>query len=266
MIFYFSGTGNTRWVALELGKITGERIFSISKEMNSECRYELKDNERIGFCFPVHGWQPPGIVRRFITKMKISHRGVGHYSFAVCTCGDNIGETMAILDRDLKRHGLHLESAFSITMPNTYVCLPFMDTDTEEVETAKLKKAKITIKRTAQIIEKCGRGITEISKGPVPLLLSYVVGAYFNRRMITDNPFVVNEKQCIKCGKCADVCPVDNIAGGKGLRPEWLHSGKCTCCLACYHYCPTHAILYGSRTATRGRYYFGKNKSTNNLI
>ena len=30
----------------------------------------LKENERLGFVFPVHGWRVPRLVREFIRKMK----------------------------------------------------------------------------------------------------------------------------------------------------------------------------------------------------
>ena len=64
MIFYFSGTGNTRWAAEQLATLTGEQLFFIPEELHTPCEDTLADGERIGFCFPVHGWQPPRIVRR----------------------------------------------------------------------------------------------------------------------------------------------------------------------------------------------------------
>ena len=33
MIFYFSGTGNTRWVAKQLAEATGETLYFIPEEM-----------------------------------------------------------------------------------------------------------------------------------------------------------------------------------------------------------------------------------------
>ena len=50
MIFYFSGTGNTRWVASQLAEALGEDLLSIPDELKKGVlHYVLKDNERLGF-------------------------------------------------------------------------------------------------------------------------------------------------------------------------------------------------------------------------
>lgn len=254
MIFCFSGTGNTRWAAEYLAKHIGERLLFIHDEMKGDCRYILSKDEIIGFCFPVHGWQPPKIVRRFIAGLSIENSN-GHYCFALCTCGDNVGETMTILNRDLEKRGLRAMSTFSVIMPETYVCLPFMYTDTKHREREKIAAAKTTLQGIAQAVMHRQEGLNMLTKGPIPWLYSYVIGGYFNKRMITDSPFRVGDS-CINCGLCAEVCPTENIIGGKGARPQWKHDGSCTCCLACYHHCPKHAINYGRRTERRGQYYF----------
>ena len=71
MIFYFSGTGNTKWVAQQIAAAIGEELVYIPDAIR-EGRYEytLAEGERIGFCFPTHGWQPPRIVRKFIKGLK----------------------------------------------------------------------------------------------------------------------------------------------------------------------------------------------------
>lgn len=254
MIFYFSGTGNTRWAAEYLAKETDERLLFIPEEMKGECRYVLTEEERIGFCFPVHGWQPPAIVRKFITKLDITNPQ-DHYCFALCTCGDNIGETMAILNKDLSRHGLRAASMFSLIMPETYVCLPFMYTDTEERVREKISAAETELKAIAHTVSQRTEGMERLTKGATPRLYSYIIGGYFNKQMITDRPFRVDDN-CIECGLCAQVCPTGDITGGKGIHPQWKHNGSCTCCLACYHHCPKHAINYGMHTKKRGQYYF----------
>ena len=278
MIFYFSGTGNTKWVAKQIADAIGEELLYIPDLIRKgQYEYEWHEGERIGFCFPTHGWQPPGIVREFIRKLRM--RGFGNpqlkasefgnseelpYCWALTTCGDNMGEAMTIFNKDLAKNTklnvadsqpLQAETLFSVIMPESYVCLPFMKTDTEEKEAMKIELAKLQLPHIIQMIEERRRGIEELEKGATPRLYSYVIGGYFNKRMITDTKFTIDEDVCIKCGKCAKVCPVDNI---KGTPPAWIHNGRCTCCLACYHHCPVHAINYGKITRKRGQYYFGR--------
>lgn len=254
MIFYFSGTGNTRWVATEIAKAIGEELLFIP-DLLRENRFEftLKEGERLGFCFPTHGWQPPRIVREFIRQLLLDRQP--DYCWALTTCGDNMGEAMTILNKELAKVGLKAETLFSVIMPESYVCLPFMKTDPEDKEHWKIENAERQLYHIISILKDCKRGIEELEKGATPRLYSYVIGGYFNKRMITDKKFTVDADVCIRCGKCLKVCPVDNI---KGTPPEWLHTGKCTSCLACYHYCPVHAINYGKITRKRDQYYFNR--------
>ncbi len=252
MIFYFSGTGNTRWVAEQIAQAIGEELVFIPDAIrDNKYDYAIDDKESIGFCFPTHGWQPPRIVREFISKLKVESR----YCWAVTTCGDNMGKTMTILNKDLAKVGLRASALFSVIMPESYVCLPFMYTDTEEKEHQKIATARLQLPHIIECIRNRRTGVEELEKGATPRLYSYVIGGYFNAKMVTDKKFTVDEDVCIKCGKCVKVCPVDNI---QGTPPEWIHNGRCTSCLACYHYCPTHAINFGKITRKRGQYYFNK--------
>ena len=56
MIFYFTGTGNSRWVAEALGTAFDEPLVSIADALNEgkdENVYPLREREKVFFVFPV---------------------------------------------------------------------------------------------------------------------------------------------------------------------------------------------------------------------
>lgn len=259
MIFYLSGTGNSKWAAQVLAKETGDRMISIIEAQKNDCSLTLAEGERVGFVFPVHGWRPPKLMRHFIENL-ILDNVQGHYCYALVTAGDTIGETIDILEKDLAKRNISLDAAFSLIMPESYVGLPFMDVDTPEKEKLKKEDSARRISKYAQAIKNCERTKSGLDIGKWPRINSRVIGGFFTRFLISDKKFHVAQDKCLKCGVCVEVCPVSNVLGGKGKVPGWRYSGKCTTCFSCYHHCPVHAIEFGKMTKNKGQYYFNKNK------
>lgn len=48
MIFYFSGTGNSAWVARQLAEGQNEELFSIAVEIDKNKEYKLREGEKVG--------------------------------------------------------------------------------------------------------------------------------------------------------------------------------------------------------------------------
>ena len=264
MIFYFSGTGNTRWAAQKVAAATADRLVNIAEEMlaaekdqasDPQFTYTLAQDERIGFFFPVHGWRPPRLVLDFLDRLHLTNAD-SHYAYVVCTAGDNVGEAVSILEKRLQTMGIKIDSAISLIMPESYVGLPFMDVDTPAKEQCKKMEADNKLTRFIADIMECRSGVRDITIGHWPRINSRLIGSVFVKKLVTDRPFHVVADRCLHCGKCASVCPVANIHFEKGGEPSWLHNGKCLSCFACYHHCPTHAIEYGGRTKKKGQYYF----------
>lgn len=255
MIFYFSGTGNSLQVAKSIGDYNGEKLIAIAREMNSRdtsFEYTLEEKETIGFVFPVYAWGPPKMVLQFIERLNFINFK-DNYVFSVATCGDNIGNTMKVLNKSLNKRNIELHSGFSIRMPNNYIVMG--DVDPKEIENEKLKKAGESLKRINVIINEKRRGVFEVEKGSMPGVLTSVINPLFNKNAMDTRKFYATDK-CTSCGICERVCNSNTIKV-KG-KPEW---GKnCTQCLACIHNCPVRAIQYGKGTEKKGRY---KNPNVN---
>ena len=286
MIFYFSGTGNTKWAASKLAAATREDLISIAPYMRADDSshnlaepFILKENERLGFVFPVHGWRVPKLVREFICKMKIqrepSDASAGNnakaddslknrpFAYCVCTAGDSIGLTIENLNKVISQNpslqalGItEVSSSYSLIMPESYIGLPFMDVDPKEREIRKKENAAQELAVVCEEIFDRKEGISRLVKGPIPWFFTKVVGGFFEKVLITDKRFHVEKDRCVKCGICANVCPVGDIKGGHGEYPVWLHHKDCLTCFTCYHHCPHHAIEFGNQTQKKGQYYF----------
>lgn len=241
MIYYFSGTGNSYYVAKQLAKLTGDETRSIFEPSGN-------NGDTIGLVFPVYGWAPPKAVCNFAEN--ISHGTRGKYLFAVMTCGDDAGKTLDIL----KKTGFRPNSAFTVIMPNTYVSLPGFDVDSDKLRKQKLHDCAA---RTIHIADEINRrhDTTDIHEGALPRTKTYILGKISAKYLTDDRKFHVNS-ECVSCSACVKACPTGNISFSPLKRPIW--NGNCTGCLACYHTCPHHAINFGTQTLRKGQYTIGR--------
>jgi len=51
-----------------------------------------------------------------------------------------------------------------------------------------------------------------------------------------------SEKECVFCGKCNEICPMDIDVMSYISKGKKVLSTECILCLACIHNCPTGAI------------------------
>ena len=236
MIYYFSGTGNSLYVARHLADELGERLCPMTFSAPTE-------DQVVGLVFPVYAWGIPNVVESFLQKHPLG----GSYLYAVMTCGDDMGYTDKVLEKAL---GRKLDAAFSVLMPDVYVCLPGFDVDSKEECKEKYAKEEIAVKEIANCIKE-RKKVRRLKRGPFPWTKTYVLRPLFNRYLLTDKYFNVDASKCISCGRCQKNCPVGNILIVDEV-PQW--QSHCAGCLACYHACPYHAINYGKMTQKKGQY------------
>ena len=247
MIFYFSGTGNSRWVAVRLAEGLDDSLVSLTDTLHRPGVVALRRDEAVGFVFPVYSWGPPPLVLELMRRVSFSSDPA--YLYFVCTCGDDTGKTADVFSAAAAGRGWRCEAGYSVIMPNTYVCLPGFDVDAQEVAHRKRQAAIDRVGEIVARIREQRKGF-DCHEGAFPWWKTYVIRPFFHRFLMSPKRFRVTEA-CIGCGLCERECPLHNISL-TDCRPHW--GADCAMCLSCYHHCPQHAVRYGSSTDGKGQY------------
>lgn len=259
MIVYFSGTGNTRRCAQRLAAALGEELYELGAHELRQPRARrlaLKDGAcpgqrgaRLIVMFPVYCWGMPVQVEDYLREVPLEAPEATEV-WMVATCGDDIGRTADMWRRIVERRGMKARRAFSVQMPNTYVCMKGFDVDRPEVAKAKLEAMPARVEAVAGAIASGADGADDVVPGGFAWLKSYVIRPWFKRFMMSPQKFYATD-DCNNCGLCRRECPMENIVPGNGARPAW--GNHCAMCLRCYHRCPKHAIQWGKATRGKGQ-------------
>ncbi len=244
MIFYFSATGNCRYVAERAAAATGERCVSITACMQAgELAFTPRDGEMVGIVSPVYFWGLPSIVNTFLERLIL---GRPEYLWFAATYGTTTGQAGRFVSEHLRAKGLRLDARFSVRMPDSWT--PMFDlSDKAKVQRTNLA-AEPQIDALIAHIRRRDRGDFMRAKVPLPAVRVYY--PHYERARRTGY-FAVTDA-CVGCGLCARNCPVSAIEIRDG-RPVWVKE-QCVMCLACLHRCPKFAIRRGKKTAGHGQY------------
>lgn len=253
MVYYYSGTGNSAYVARELARMTGQKRPPRSiPEVMKGSRLDIYLDKVLGFVFPIYSWGVPPMVLKFVKRLPAA-LFEGRYVWAVCTCGDEAGLAMRNFSKAIKEVcARQPDLCASVIMPNNYVLLPGFNVDSEEVRDSKLAAAPRRLRQLADLITARTTEVYDVHEGSMPALRSLVY-PLFKRWGINPGHWKVSGK-CVGCGKCASICPAGNISINSQCRPEW--GDRCLSCCACFHVCPERAIDYGKMTQGKGQYLF----------
>lgn len=239
MIFWFSGTGNSEWIAKNIAAKTGDRAVNICDLHSAP---SLDGEEYVGLVFPVYAWGAAQPMADFAAKLP--HTSA--FTFGICTCGADAGLTMKKISSLFR-----LDSCYSVAMPSNYIIGE--DLESEDEIRYKLKKAAEAIDTIAAEITQKQR-VYRVNEGSMKGLKSNFINPAFNKFARTTRPFRADEN-CMGCGLCARTCPAGTIKLVNG-SPVW--GKECYQCLKCINCCPESAIQYGKKTERRGRYNINK--------
>lgn len=243
IIYFFTGTGNSLWVARTLAKELNVEVAPIPDGGREERAANAKV---IGLVFPVHIW---GVPARMIQFIQEGNPLSPDYIFAIAVNAGQVANTLVQLKKLLLKNGLKLSSGFEIKLPSNYI--PWGGPGPEEEQKRLFEAAREKISRIAACVK--GKEIRPVEKGPLwqRFLFTLLYRLSFSRVPKMDRKFWVDDR-CSQCTICSKVCPSLNIAM-QGGKPTW--NRRCEQCFACLQWCPQEAIQYGKKTPAYDRYH-----------
>lgn len=248
MIFYFSGTGNSLYIARQLGKLQNLEVISMADRLNSrQLIFVPKDGEPIGFVYPIYTWAPPKIVFDFIRQIQLARKN--NYIFTIAVYGSNIGNANEVFRDALMANKIPLNADFSVKMPNSNIF--YHDVITREQQQAILDLADKKILHINEVVSK-RQSVSESQHGYLATVKSNLLNPIYMKFENRAKHFTTT-KYCEGCGFCVKICPTRNISLDEHRHPVW--GDNCVNCLACINRCPRQSIECGHITTVRGRYY-----------
>ena len=244
MVIYFSGTGNSRWCAQTLAdKLQDERLDSVGY-IKHGIAAEMISGKPWVFVAPTYAWQLPRIFEQFIRSGSFSG---SHDAYYVLTCGSEIGNAGKMLEALCKDVGLTYRGVLQAAMPENYVAM--FDVPPAEKCREMIQAVRPVLDKGAELILR-GESFPPVRVSAVDKLKSGPINQGFYTYYVKAKQFHTTSA-CTGCGKCAELCPLNNIHLTDG-KPSW--DDHCTHCMACICYCPTEAIEYGKRSIGKTRY------------
>lgn len=249
MILYFSGTGNSEFIAKKIKNIVKDDMLDLFDKIRKHDFSKLSSNQPWIIVAPTYSWRIPRVLDEWLRNTKlIKNKDI----YFIMTCGGNIGNAGKYLKKLCSLKKMNYKGVAQIVMPENYIAM--FSTPSQEKALKIIYQAEREIDKIAFRIKNediiLSSKITFKDK-----INSSIINNIFYPIFVHTKKFHITDK-CINCGKCVQGCPLNNISL-KNRRPIW---GKhCTHCMACICRCPSEAIEYGRNSKGKVRYTFPKN-------
>lgn len=236
IIYYFSGTGNTKKITELFAEAFGARGAKVTLRDIVSCEApSVEGYDGVGIAYPVHGFNTPEIVTDFAKKLPC---GDGKALFAIKTSGEPLRLNDA---SSLELSRIAISKGYRFTGERHYV-MPYnmVFRHSDAMATKMLATAKERIPEDARAIL---NGSLPPLDYPLRARIMTVLckierpGMRLNGRL-----YRVDKDKCIGCMKCVRGCPVGNIKFEDG---KFRFGGNCIGCARCAFGCPANAITTG---------------------
>ncbi len=232
LIAYFSGTGNTAYVASLLGQRLSSSFEVVLREMTEVTEDDVGKADCLGLGFPVHAFNAPEVFYRWVKGLKNVR---GKKVFAFSTSGEGLRQNdvpFSYLAALLKRKGAVLISARRYVMPYDIIFRVEEAMASTMVRYAGLLSAY-------QAAEIARMEEFAVPRNTLRRIVSFLFRIEWPYARFQGKRMKVDENGCSRCGLCASNCPVGNIRLEEG---KVVFSRKCTMCMRCVMNCPRDCI------------------------
>lgn len=254
VLFYFSGTGNTKWVCETVANYLSEQErndlmglpLSIEHLNRSITSKFTEAADVLGIVFPIYGGAPPKAMTEFIKTIPPARKKqkaliICTQSFFSFSGGDTVRDILA-------SKGYSVDWCAHIKMPNslcvhTFPYSVFKYSDEPEYIKPFLSKAENKIAALCDKIiheKKYLQGFSMLSRA-TGSAYRFLAKDYFHGKLSIMN------KNCTDCGICSQTCPMKCIKSVDGYKTI---GKECTGCMKCYNLCPNNDILFDGAPLT----------------
>ena len=244
MILYFSGTGNSAYVAKRIGKEIDDEVIDLFEKIRNNDFSEIHSERPLIIVAPTYAWRIPHMVQRWIENTPFTGNQKIYF---ILTCGGSVGNASKYLAKLCEKKKMDYCGCMGIIMPENYIAL--FSTPTQEKAFQIIEKAEPVIDQALCRI-KDGTVFPQMNITFMDTLNSGIINDLFYPLFVHSKKFYATG-ECISCGKCVNVYPLNNIHMENG-KPVW--NNECTHCMACICRCPKEAIEYGEHSKGLPRY------------
>ena len=246
MVLYYSGTGNSKYIAKCIASALETDCLNLNERIKAEDTSSVQTEENVILVTPTYAWRIPHIVSGWLGKAEL----VGAKCiWFVMDCGSEIGNAAGYNRQLAAQKHLHYMGTAQIIMPENYIAM--FNAPQKEQAKSIVEQAEPALQKVLTQL-KAGQEFPPPRENLYDRFMSGPVNPVFYRFFVKADAFRATDA-CIGCGKCVELCPLNNIHLENG-KPLW---GKnCTHCMACICYCPKEAIEYGKKSRGKPRYHF----------
>ena len=250
MVLYFSATGNTEYIAQEIAKRLDDECVNLLHRIKSNDHTPLYSEKPFIICAPVYVCEMPRFMSKYLKKQTFTGSKDVYFIF---TSGGYCGISGVLAKSMFRQKKMNYLGHAEFRMPRNYVASDaYAMLSPEEVKGRILDAYKMIDPVVSNI--KAGKNLKARHVFLFESIITIPFNPVWSKLKYQTKDFHTTD-QCIGCGKCERLCPLNNISM-KDRKPVW--GNQCTHCMACICNCPTEAIDYGTITQKKEKYNFGK--------